>query len=102
MPQQLNVGEVDLIAYSKSVLSNSTDSDDGVATMIAQIILLLLAKATGQSPRPSKSVSTIHWHFQFHFKSAVSFFEYCFVIIELEICSPFCVPHEVHLGFLAD
>ena len=60
MPQQLNVGEVDLIAYSKSVLSNSTDSDDGVATMIAQIILLLLAKATGQSPRPSKSVSTIH------------------------------------------
>ena len=47
MPQQLNVGEVDLIAYSKSVLSNSTDSDDGVATMIAQIILLLLAKATG-------------------------------------------------------
>ena len=47
MPQQLNVGEVDLIAYSKSVLSSSTDSDDGVATMIAQIILLLLAKATG-------------------------------------------------------
>ena len=60
MPQQLNVDEVDLIAYSKSVLSSSTDSDDGVATMIAQIILLLLAKATGQSPRPSKSVSTIH------------------------------------------
>lgn len=89
----LSVCEVDLIAYSIFVLSNSTNSDDGAATMIAQIIPLPLVTVVEQSLRPFIFRCPFTFSFQVVHYSTIIIFSFVLVIALLVFLDPmeFCV-----------